>query len=113
MAGGSATLVLSIGCTLLGSLFFLNDGLNQAIITSAAHILGAKAWQLIWKLVRASFLLLACIGGVLAIPCLLFRKQLLHFFIHKPLGAEDFSLLMTTSIWIWCFFVGEGTTRIF
>ena len=113
MAGGSATLVLSIGCTLFGSLIFLNDGLNQAIITCASHILGAKAWHLIWKLVRTSFLLLACIGGGLAIPCLLFRKQLLHVFIQKPLGTADFSLLMTTSIWIWCFFVGEGTTRIF
>ena len=111
--GESATLVLSIGCTLFGSLIFLNDGVYQAIVTSASQILGTKAWHLIWKLVRSSFLLIALIGGVLFVPCIAFREKLLLLFVHETIAPEDFSLLMLTCIWMWCFFLGDGTNRIF
>lgn len=111
--GESTTLVLSIGTTLFGCFIFINDGFNQAIITSASQIIGAKQWTLLGKLIQSSFKLLILIGLILSIPCIVFRKNLLMFFLHEPISVKNLDLLMQTYIWIWLFFLTDGFNRIF
>jgi MATE family multidrug resistance protein len=81
--GGSYALVLSVGVTLFYFLACLGNALQTSVMSMNAQFIGAKAYHLIKASLNNTRLLLCALFVPLAIPMLIFSRQLYRFLFPK------------------------------
>jgi len=111
--GGDYLMVLSIGASVVVSLSFLGDGLYQAMLTLVSHLIGSNQLHLRWKLLQSSFVFLVLLGGLLAVPLLIFPEFILSFFFNAPLEDSIRYTLCSTLHWVWFHAMGYISLSIF
>lgn len=94
--GGNHLLVLTVGGTISLFLTFLGDGLLQALTVLISNALGQKNDLYIQKILRSSFIFIAIIGSILAIPLIVFPHHLLSLFALTPTES-----LIRALFWVW------------
>lgn len=105
-------LVLCIGSTVVSSFLFINEGVCQAMITIASNLLGLKAWDKIWKLVRSAGILLILNLLLLSIPLLFYPHALLPYFFKELPSPEKMEILCDMCGWLWILFLANGVSLI-
>lgn len=106
--GGDYLLVLSVGGSLILLFTFINDGMQQGLVTVFSHLMGSKDYTKIWKSVRSGFILLVLTTGILAIPYLFFPNLTLSFLCSNAVSPESYAILKKSCIWLWAFFFCYG-----
>lgn len=112
MKGNEYLTVLSIGGSLIALFIFINDGISQALVTVASHLIGSKNYQKIWLMIRSALILLLIISGILSFPFLFFPKYALSFFFTEKPSPEVYIMLQQACIWIWLYFFSYGYNAI-
>ena len=110
--GGNHLLVLTLGTSLFMIFTFMNEGIHQALITIASHILGARKEKAIPHLIRSVFQVLTLAMIILSIPLILLREQVISLFITDNLPIATFELLKRTCIFTWIDCLGNGVNFI-
>lgn len=112
MKGDTHLLVATIGSTLVVILMFINESMFQAMVTIASNLIGLKAWDDIWKLMRSACVFLFITLMVLSIPLLFYPNLLLPFFFKDPPNPTQMNALYQTCGWLWILFLGNGINSI-
>lgn len=110
--GGDYLLVHTFGVSIFLVLSFVNEGMSQALITVASHILGAKLENIYKKLLSSALTFLGINMALLAIPLLFMQEFIIHFFIDEPLSTASYVLLKECCFWIWLVCFASGINRI-
>ena len=110
--GGDYFLIYSFGVTLLGFLYFISDGMGQALITLTSYSLGANMDDVFHKILRTSFGFLGIVLLILAVPLLFMQETIIHFMIKTPLSPATMDLLRECCIWVWVGCLASGVNRI-
>ena len=105
--GGNYLHIFSIGVTLCCFVNFINDGMQQGIITIASNLIGAKNYPAIWKLIRSSFILLTCSSLLLFVPFVLFPEALSSLF--PQIASENLLPIFSQAcFWFWAYLICYG-----
>jgi Na+-driven multidrug efflux pump len=110
--GGDYLMVLSVGGSLILLFTFVFDGMIQGLISIASHLMGAKEYEKIWRMVRSGLVFVLLIGAGLAFPYLIFQDFTLSFFFPTPPSTQTMLVLKKTCVWLWFFFVCNGVNAI-
>ena len=94
--GGHYLLILTVGGTISLFLAFLGDSLLQALTILISNALGQKNDLYIKKILRSSFIFIAAIGIILAVPLIIFPQHLLSLF-----ALTSTESLVRTLFWVW------------
>lgn len=92
---------------------FTNHGLQKAIITIAANLIGAKKAILIRKMIFSAFKLILLIGAIIAIPMMIVPDVFIKAFFTEKIAPELYEYVRLGLIGIWIFFLFDGLTWIF
>lgn len=92
---------------------FTNSGLQKAVITIAANLIGAKKPLLISKMIRSAFKLILFIAGIIAIPLLVVPDLFVNAFFAQNITPELGKYVRVGLVGIWIFFLFDGLTWIF
>lgn len=92
---------------------FTNSGLQKAIITIAANLIGAKKVPLIHKMIRSAFKLILFIAGIIAIPLIVTPDLFINAFFAQNTTPELTESIRIGLVGIWIFFLFDGLAWIF
>lgn len=102
-SGGDYLLALSIGTSLF--LPFFSEAISQGTTVVTSYLIGRKSLQHLWKVVRASLTLNGIGLMVVAIPLLIFPKEILSFFFPQvPATAHEMLIQVCRWVWLLYFF---------
>ena len=95
---------------------FASDGLQKAVITVAANLIGAKKSNLIRKLIFSSIKLTLIMAAIIAIPMMIFPDIFLLAFLPEDVTTLDLDELYTQIrlglIAVWLVFLFDGFTWV-
>lgn len=96
---------------------FTNAGMQKAIITIAANLIGAKKPELVHKMIFSAFKLILIIAAVIAIPMIVTPNLFFIAFLPESITAADATALegyiRIGLIGMWVCFLFDGLTWIF
>ncbi len=103
--------------TIANSIFivfaFTNSGMQKAIITIAANLIGARKIDLIPKMIRSAFKLILLIAGIIAIPMLVVPDLFLTAFLANDMQPQIYYYARIGLIGMWICFFFDGLVWIF
>lgn len=96
---------------------FTNSGMQKAIITISANLIGAKKAELIRKMIFSAFKLTLIITAIIAIPMIITPNLFIMAFLPEGVGISDLTALegyiRLGLIGMWIFFLFDSLTWIF
>lgn len=96
---------------------FTNNGMQKAIITIAANLIGAKKQGFVQMMMFSAMKLTLIIAAIIAIPMLIFPDIFYAAFLPKEAVTVDLTAIrgyvQTGLIGMWIFFLFDGLTWVF
>ena len=110
--GGDFLLARSFATSLFAIFSFINQGMGQAILILASHLIGANWEKKLTKLIKNSYIFLLGILVILSIPLFFFQNYLISLFIGNGISKESLSIFRAccSSILLMC--LGNGIMNI-
>ena len=97
--GGDYLLALSLGASLF--LPFFSEAISQGVIGITSYLIGSQLTHHLGKVVRSALFLNAIGLVIVAIPLLIFPRELLSFFLSYELSSPTKEILIKVCQWIW------------
>lgn len=96
---------------------FTNGGMQKAIITIAANLIGAKKQELVRKMMISAMKLIFIIAAIIAIPMIVVPDLFYTAFLPEGVATVDLSglegYIRAGLIGMWIFFLFDGLTWVF
>ncbi len=100
--GGNHLTVLTAGSTAILLFCFIYDGFGKTLVTVSSHLLGANKAKMIPDLIKSALSVPCLISLLLVFPLLLYPQLFFSIFSLTP-SPEEYKVLTSALIWIWCF----------
>lgn len=92
---------------------FTNNGMQKAVITIAANLIGAKKVGLIPQMILSAVKLILVIAGIIAIPMLVVPDIFLTAFLTNDMQPHIYYYARLGLIGMWISFLFDGLTWVF
>lgn len=108
--GDAYVTTLAIGQNLHLLFAFLSQGLQKAVITIAANLMGQKNEHLMGKLIRSALVMLSMIAAALFIPLAIYPDPIVGVFLLDEFKSQSdlFEIARKTGVWVWIFIVADS-----
>jgi MATE family multidrug resistance protein len=90
---------------------FITEAVSKGASAIAANLIGAKRWDLVWKLLRSGLRFYIQVFLVLGFVLVIYPDPMIHWFL--PAGEENAALIKLVKaacVWVWIFFLFDGIT---
>lgn len=88
---------------------FITEAVSKGASAIAANLIGARRWDLVWKLLRSGLRFYTQVFLALGFVLVIYPDPLIHWFLPQ----EDqvlIQLVKAACIWVWIFFLFDGIT---
>jgi multidrug resistance protein, MATE family len=105
--------VVAIAQSIFYLFTFITEGISKGASAIAANLIGARRWDLVWKLLRSGIKFYVIAFVVLGWFLVLDPDSLVRWFIPEHVSASNPSihrLVTSACLWVWIFFLFDGIT---
>ena len=111
--GGDSHLVYSFGVTMLNVIFFIGEGMGQALVTIASYSLGSMRSALFFrKAIKSALKFVGFTSVIFAFPLFFMQDTIIGYIVKEPLSVQTHTILITTCFYLWIGTIGSGVMRI-
>lgn len=105
--------VVAIAQSIFFLFTFVTEGVSKGATAIAANLIGAKRWDLVWKLLRSGIKFYCVIFVVLGWFLVVHPEPLIQLFLPEGMSDDDraiHDLISSACLWVWIFFLFDGIT---
>lgn len=90
---------------------FITEAVSKGASAIAANLIGAKRWDLVWKLLRSGLRFYIQVFIVLGLVLVVYPDPMIHWFLPVEEGNTHLiQLVKSACLWVWVFFLFDGIT---
>lgn len=104
--------VVAIAQSIFFLFTFITEAVSKGASAIAANLIGAKRWDLVWKLLQSGIRFYFQVFLVLGLVLVVYPDPIINWFLpDDPIGnATLLPLIRSACLWVWVFFLFDGIT---
>jgi MATE family multidrug resistance protein len=108
--GAEYITVVAVAQSIFFLFTFITEAVSKGASAIAANLIGAKRWDLVWKLFRSGVRFYFQVFIFLAIILVIYPDPMIRWFLPADGSATLLPLIRSACIWVWIFFLFDGIT---
>lgn len=89
---------------------FITEAVSKGASAIAANLIGAKQWDLVWKLLRSGVRFYFQVFLFLGIVLVIYPDPMIRWFLPEEGKEALLPLIRSACLWVWIFFLFDGIT---
>jgi len=108
--GAEYITVVAVAQSIFFLFTFITEAVSKGASAIAANLIGAKRWDLVWKLFRSGVRFYFQVFLFLSIILVIYPDPMIRWFLPEESSATLLPLIRSACIWVWIFFLFDGIT---
>lgn len=108
--GAEYITVVAVAQSIFFLFTFITEAVSKGASAIAANLIGAKRWDLVWKLFRSGVRFYFQVFLFLSIILVIYPDPMIRWFLPEENSAALLPLIRSACVWVWIFFLFDGIT---